>query len=60
MNRAKPYKIIIVLAIVVVGLICMLLPEKKVVPTASIKGAVENVVGDTIDEESNDIFINND
>lgn len=51
MNRAKPYKIIIVLAIVVVGLICMLLPEKKVVPTASIQGAVVSVQGDTVDVE---------
>lgn len=55
MNRAKPYKIIIVLAIVVVGLICMLFPEKKVEPTASIKGTVENVVGDTINIDETSI-----
>lgn len=51
MNRAKPYKIFIVLAIVVAGVICILLPEKKTIPTASVKGAVESVEGDTVDVE---------
>lgn len=41
MKRAKPYKIFLVLAIVAAGVVCMLLPDKKVMPTASMKGAVE-------------------
>lgn len=41
MKRAKPYKIFFVLAIVVAGVVCMFLPDKKVMPTASMKGAVE-------------------
>ncbi len=42
MKRAKPYRIILVLAIIAAGVVCMLLPDKKVMPTASMKGAVEN------------------
>lgn len=49
MKRAKPYKIFLVLAIVAAGVVCMLLPDKKVMPTASMKGAVENVAADTIE-----------
>lgn len=49
MNRAKPYKIFLVLAIVVAGVVCMLLPDKKVMPTASMKGAVENAAADTVE-----------
>lgn len=49
MKRAKPYKIFFVLAIVVAGVVCMFLPDKKIMPTASMKGAVENVAADTIE-----------
>lgn len=49
MKRAKPYKIFLVLAIVAAGVVCMLLPDKKVMPTASMKGAVENVAADTVE-----------
>lgn len=49
MKRAKPYRIILVLAIIAAGVVCMLLPDKKVMPTASMKGAVENVAADTIE-----------
>ena len=49
MKRAKPYRIILVLAIIAAGIVCMLLPDKKVMPTASMKEAVENVVEDTVE-----------
>lgn len=49
MKRAKPYKIFLVLAIIAAGVVCMLLPDKKVMPTASMKGAVGNVAADTIE-----------
>lgn len=55
MKRAKPYKIFLVLAIVAAGVVCMLLPDKKVMPTASMKGVVENAA-DTV--EVSEISIN--
>lgn len=56
MNRAKPYKFFLVLAIVVAGVVCMFLPDKKVMSTASMKGAVEDVAADTV--EVSEISIN--
>lgn len=37
MERAKPLKFLLVLAVMVAGGICMWLPEKKIVPVASVK-----------------------
>lgn len=36
MNRAKPYKFFFVLAVMVAGVICVFIPEKKVAPVANI------------------------
>ncbi len=41
MNRAKPYKIFLMLAIIIAGTVCLLLPEKKVMPVASMSNAVK-------------------
>lgn len=43
MNRVKPYKIFLVLAVMIAGIICLLLPEKKVIPVASMEDAVKNI-----------------
>lgn len=36
MKRAKPYKIILVLAVIIAGGICLLLPDKNTLPMASV------------------------
>lgn len=41
MNRAKPYKILFVLAVMVAGGICMLLPDKNAIPVASVETVVK-------------------
>ena len=42
MNRAKPYKIFLVLSVMIAGVVCLLLPEKKVMPVASMSDAVKD------------------
>lgn len=56
MNRAKPYKILFVLAVMVAGGICMLLPDKNVMPVASMNGVVQdsNPQSDTVSFISSD------
>lgn len=44
MNRAKPYKIFLVLAVVVAGIVCMFLPEKKVIPLASMSESSTSII----------------
>lgn len=60
MNRAKPYKILFVLAVMVAGGICTLLPDKNVMPVASVNGVVQDsqTQSDTISciSSDSDIF----
>lgn len=42
MKRAKPYKILLVLAVMVAGGMCMLLPEKNVLPVTSVNNIVKD------------------
>jgi hypothetical protein len=52
MKREQSYKFFLVLAIVVAGVVCFFLPEKKVLPTANMGGVVnENVSADTVGVE---------
>lgn len=41
MSRVKNYKIFLVLAVIVAGVVCMFLPDKNPVPVASMSGALE-------------------
>ncbi len=42
MKRAKPNKIFLVLAVMVAGGICLLLPEKSAIPVANMGGTAQN------------------
>lgn len=59
MNRAKPYKILFVLAVMVAGGICMLLPEKSAIPVANMGGTAQNSQNqsDTLAEISFDTVV---
>ena len=41
MNRANPYRIFLVLAVMVAGALCLLLPEKNAAPVANMGEAVK-------------------
>lgn len=56
MNRVKPYKIFLVLAVMIAGVVCLLLPEKKVMPVADVSELVKPsmAISDTIQKEKQD------
>lgn len=56
MSRVKPYKIFLVLAVMIAGVVCLLLPEKKMVPIANVSEVVKPSmeVSDTIQNEKQD------
>lgn len=61
MNRVKPYKIFLVLTVMIAGVVCLLLPEKKVMPVASMEDAVKNINTNTnnLQNENIDTFMVN-
>ena len=56
MQRLKPYKIILALAVMIAGGICMLLPVKNAVPVASMGGVMKSSPSsaDTLPDVSSD------
>jgi len=56
MSRVKPYKIFLVLAVMIAGVVCLLLPEKKMAPIANVSEVVKPSmeVSDTIQNEKQD------
>ena len=55
MKRTNPYKIFLVLVVMVAGVVCMLSPRKKVLPVASVSDVAkqQDAIGtpDTIEVE---------
>lgn len=52
MNRANPYRIFLVLAVMVAGTLCLFLPEKKSMPVTNVQGTKDKDKVDSVQSDS--------